>query len=592
MTSAGLRFTFLAATGLILALTACGSGRPYQGNQSQQITGGTALVSPASNRPAVRANRQMVATAHPLASRAALDILRRGGSAIDAAIAAQMVLTMVEPQSSGIGGGAFLLHFTAKDGKVEAYDGREWSPATAKPGMFLGADGKPQPFSQARPGGLSVGVPGVLRMLELAHKDHGKLAWEDLFINGIDVAEKGFTITPRLAKAIEDTGDFNGLSAGSYYRNSDGKPKAAGALLTNPELAATFRAIAKGGADAFYKGAIAQAMIDAVGKSPVNPAVWTADDLASYKAVKREPVCLFYRVYMVCGMPPPSSGGIATLQILGLLQKFELDKMTAGNSQSVHLVAEASRIAFADRNTYIADPDFVPVPTGGMLDPGYLALRAGEISTTRSMGKAEPGMPGIASLPLPPADDHMGSISTSQISIVDAEGNAVTLTSSVEGSFGSRLMTRGFVLNNQLTDFSFEPEIMGAAVANRVEARKRPRSSMSPTIVLDGSGKLVMAVGSPGGTQIIGYVAKTLIAALDWKMDIQQAISYPIFLNRNGATELEEGTALARLKTALEALGHTVEVKSFDSGVQGVFVTPTGLTGGADPRREGVAQGD
>ena len=592
MTSAGLRPTLLAVAGLTLFLSACGGGRPYQGTQAQQITGGAALVNPASSRPAVRASRQMVATAHPLATRAALDILRRGGSAIDAAIAAQMVLTMVEPQSSGIGGGAFLLHFNAKDGKIEAYDGREWSPASAKPGMFLGSDGKPRPFSQARPGGLSVGVPGVLRMLELAHKDHGKLPWEDLFINGIEVAEKGFTITPRLAKAIDETGDFNGLSAGGYYRNSDGKPKAAGALLTNPELANTFRTVAKGGADAFYKGPIAQAMIDAVGKAPTNPAVWTVDDLASYKAVKREPVCLFYRVYVVCGMPPPSSGGIATLQILGLLQKFELDKMTAGSSQAVHLVAEASRIAFADRNTYIADPDFVPVPAGGMLDPGYLALRAGEISTTRSMGKAEPGMPGIASLPLPPADDHMGSISTSQLAIVDAEGNAVTLTSSVEGTFGSRLMAKGFVLNNQLTDFSFEPEIMGAAVANRVEAHKRPRSSMSPTIVLDGSGKLVMAVGSPGGTQIIGYVAKTLISALDWKMDMQQAISYPIFLNRNGTTELEEGTALARLKPALEALGHTVEVKSFDSGVQGIFITPTGLTGGADPRREGVAQGD
>jgi gamma-glutamyltranspeptidase/glutathione hydrolase len=509
-----------------------------------------------------------------------------------------MVLNLVEPQSSGIGGGAFLMHFTAKGGKIEAYDGREWAPASAKPEMFLAADGKARRFQDVRPGGLSVGVPGVLRMLEQAHREHGKLPWAELFKAAIDMADDGFVVSPRLAESIADAKDFNGLpGAKAYFLTADGKPKAAGTRLANHELAGALRAIAAGGADAFYKGDIAKDIIRVVGESSVNPAKMTEADFSDYQAKKREPVCSFYRVWLVCGMPAPSSGGISTLQILGMLQRFDLDKdkekLGPGTPLAIHLVAEASKIAFADRNTYIADPDFIPVPAAGMLDPGYLSLRSSEISTTKSMGRAEPGMPGIAANRVVPGpDDGDGGLSTSHISIVDADGNAVSLTTSIESAFGSRLMVRGFLLNNQLTDFTLEPTFRGATVANRAEPHKRPRSSMAPTLVLDGSGKLVLTLGSPGGPQIIGYVTKTLVAALDWKMNIQQAIAYPIFLNRNGATEIEDGTPLARIKPALEALGQTVELKDFDSGLQGIKVLPDVLTGGADPRREGAALGN
>ncbi len=548
---------------------------------------------PAAAAPTAHAQKFMVASADRRATLAGLEVLRNGGSALDAAVAVQMVLTLVEPQSSGIGGGAFLLHFNAQDGKIEAYDGREWAPASATPRMFLGTDGKPRKFADVRPGGLSVGVPGVLRMLELAHKDHGKRPWAELFDPAINLSDKGFAISPRLAQSIANARGLNQFSsARNYFFDSEGKPKAAGMLLTNAQLAETFRTVAAGGADAFYTGPIAEAIRRTIANADVNPAAMSAADIANYSAKRRAPACLFYRTWLICGMPPPSSGGITTLEILGMLQKFDLPQMEPGSAGAVHLALEASRIAFADRDTYIADPDFIPVPTAGMLDPGYLALRASEISPERSIGKADPGMPGPGAFNYKGSGELAAGNSTTHFVIVDGDGNAVSMTSSIESAFGARLMTRGFLLNNQLTDFSFTPEANGAPVANRPGPRKRPRSSMAPTLVIGGDGKLVMAVGSPGGSRIIGYVAKTLIAALDWNKPIQEAIDFPHFINRNGKTDVEKGTVLEKIKPALEGLGHNVRVRPLTSGLNGIRIRGDGLHGGADKRREGVALGD
>ena len=539
------------------------------------------------------ARKHMIAAANPLAAAAGRDMLRAGGSAVDAAIAAQMVLNLVEPQSSGIGGGGFMMHFSAKNGEIAAYDGRETAPRSATPTMFLGEDGKKQKFYDMVVGGLSVGVPGLLRMLETAHKEHGKLAWKKLFEPAIRLAEDGFAVSPRLHGLISRDGHLKTFaSAASYFYTENGEPLPVGHRLSNKSLARTLRTIAEQGADAFYTGDIAQTIVNSVRSAWRNPSGMTLADLGAYKTVKRDPVCMPYKSWLICGMPPPSSGGLTTLQILGLLQGFDLTDLPPGSRDAVHLIAEAGRLAFADRNIYIADPDFIPVPVGGLLDPGYLELRAREISPKRDMGPAPPGMPGTsAGLRLAPDDVEKG-LSTTHISIIDGNGNAVSMTTSIENAFGSRLMTRGFLLNNQLTDFSFLPEKNGAPVANRAEPGKRPRSSMAPTLVFDGSGKVVMAIGSPGGSSIIGYVAKTLISALDWKMNIQDAIDLPHFVNRNGKTVLEKDTPVARLKDALEIMGHEVSVRSMPSGLHGITAFGEGLIGGADPRREGVAIGD
>ncbi len=553
----------------------------------------TPLAEDAAPASPPAAQRHMIAAAHPLAAEAGRDILRAGGSAVDAAIAAQMVLTLVEPQSSGIGGGGFLMHFDADTAEVAAYDGRETAPAAAQPYMFLDGRGKPRDFFDAVVGGLSVGVPGLLRMLEMAHKEHGRLPWARLFAPAIALAEGGFPVSERLHAMIARDRHLKTFApAAGYFYDADGAPLAAGAELTNPPLADTLRRIAEGGADAFYEGEIARDLVANVRSAYRNPGRLEEADLAAYRAKKRDPVCAFYRTSMVCGMPPPSSGGIAVLQILGILQTFDVADLEPGSAEAAHLIAEAGRLAFADRNVYVADPDFVPVPTPGMLDPGYLQSRAAEISAERAGGKAAPGMPGITPQTRVAPDETPRGVSTTHLSVIDGDGNAVSLTSSIETAFGSRLMVRGFLLNNQLTDFSFVPNRDGAPVVNRPEAGKRPRSSMAPTIVFDGSGKVVLAVGSPGGSRIIGYVARTLIAALDWGLDIQAAIELPHVINRNGATELEEGTPLADRTEALEALGHEISVRALTSGLHGIAVTAEGLRGGADPRREGVALGD
>ncbi len=551
-----------------------------------------AFPAPPPGAP-VRAGRHMIAAANPMAAEAGLEMLRAGGSAMDAAIAAQMVLNLVEPQSSGIGGGGFLMHFNAKTSDITAYDGRETAPAAARPDMFLRDDGTPMKFYEAAVGGLAVGVPGLLRMLEAAHRERGRLPWAKLFAPAIKLAEGGFAMSESLSTAVARDANLKTFTgAVTYFFDADGQAKPAGTLLTNHPLAETLRLIAKDGAKAFYTGPIARDVVQAVQEARINPGTMRVADLAAYKAKKREPVCLFYRLWLICGMPPPSSGGITTLQILGILQAFDLGALRPGSVKAVHLIAEASRLAFADRNTYIADPDFFPVPTAGMLDPGYLDLRAREIPTERSLGKAQPGMPGVDTGFRHAPDEAARGLSTTHLSVVDSNGNAVAMTTSIETTFGSRIMVRGFLLNNQLTDFSFRPDREGGPVANRLEPGKRPRSSMAPTLVFDGQGRVVMALGSPGGSRIIGYVAKTLAAALDWKLNIQAAIDLPHFVNRNGPTELEQGTPLEALTPALEALGHKVAVRPLTSGLHGIMVTEGGLTGGADKRREGVAMGD
>jgi gamma-glutamyltranspeptidase/glutathione hydrolase len=541
----------------------------------------------------VKAERHMIVAAHPLAAEAGREMLRAGGAAVDAAIAAQMVLTLVEPQSSGIGGGGFLLHFNAKTGDIAAYDGRETAPAGAHPYMFLDGRGNEKAFLDAALGGQSVGVPGLLGMLEMAHREHGRLPWKDLFEPAIRLAEKGFPVSPRLGAAIAGNEQLTAFpETAAYFLADDGKPKAAGTTLVNRPLAETLRLVAAGGAQAFYRGAIAEAVAKTVREAKRNPAGMQAGDLAGYRAKRREPLCAPYRDYLVCGMGPPSSGGIATLQILGVLQTFDLSALKPGSAEAAHLVAEASRLAFADRNAYVADADFVPVPVAALLSPEYLAGRAAAIARDRALPRVQPGDVAVKTGFAPSDDGPAAAASTSHLSVIDADGNAVAMTASVEAEFGSRLMVRGFILNNQLTDFAFTPNRNGAPVANRAAPGKRPRSSMSPTLVFDNRGRVVLAIGSPGGSQIIGYVVQALVAVLDWKLNVQQAVELPHVLSRGGPVLIESGTALERLKPALEKLGHAVEARKMTSGLNGIRVADGALTGGADPRREGVALGD
>jgi gamma-glutamyltranspeptidase/glutathione hydrolase len=557
------------------------------------------------------ASKHMAAAANPLAAEAGREMLRQGGSAIDAAIAMQAVLTLVEPQSSGIGGGALIVLW---DGKaVRTYDGRETAPAGATEKLFLQADGKPMPFTQAQIGGRSVGTPGVLRALELAHQKHGHLPWARLFEPAIKLADQGFAISPRLHQLIaSDSSIRRSPDMIAYFLNADGSPKAAGTTLKNPALAAVFKRIAKEGPDALYKGPVAQEIVAKV-QGHANPGSLSLNDLNGYSAKERAPLCTDYKRWQVCGMPPPSSGGIAVAQILGTLQALETrdprfalaplkpvkTNKPAGiepTPEAVHLISEAERLAYADRAQYVADADFVPVPVKGLVDPGYLADRAALIGD-RSMGTAKPGTPPGIQVAYAP-DRSPLRISTSQVVAVDDEGGAVSMTTTVESAFGSHLMVQGFLLNNQMTDFSFIPEENGQKVANRVEPGKRPRSSMAPTLIFDRqSGEFLATIGSPGGSQIIEYVAKSTIGLLDWNLDPQTAISLPNFGSRNGPTELEQGQFSPALIQALKDKGHSVNEIDMTSGTQAIVRVKdaqgkTSLAGGADPRREGAALGD
>jgi gamma-glutamyltranspeptidase/glutathione hydrolase len=513
----------------------------------------------------------VVAAAHPLAVDAGYAVLERGGSALDAAIAVQMVLGLVEPESSGIGGGAFVLYWSESDKRLRSYDGRETAPAAARADRFLREDKTPMGFMEAVVGGRSVGVPGVLRMLELAHAKHGRLPWSELFQPAIAAAEAGFPLSPRLHAQLEREAFLPKDAAARSIFYEDGKAKPVGARIVNAQYAATLRTIAKEGVDAFYRGEIARDIVRAV-ESNARPGDLTEQDLAGYRALEREPLCGPYRQWRVCSMAPPSAGGIAVLQILGILERTTFARAPPLSAEAVHLFSEAGRLAYADRAKYVGDPDFFSVPTKKLVDAQYLEKRAGLIGE-RSMRTAVPG--------------DTEAAGTSHISIVDAQGNVASMTTTIEATFGSRIMVRGFLLNNELTDFDFTP-----GSANEIAPGKRPRSSMAPTIVFASDGAVRLAVGSPGGPNIINYVAKSLVAMLDWGRDAQAAAAAPNFGSRNGPTLLEAGSFYEAMKGALEARGHTVEANPLTSGVHAVERVPGGWRGGADPRREGTVRGN
>jgi gamma-glutamyltranspeptidase / glutathione hydrolase len=518
------------------------------------------------------AQRFMVVAAHPLAVDAGYAVLKRGGTALDAAIAVQMVLGLVEPQSSGIGGGAFLLYWSARDRTLRSYDGREAAPMSARADRFLDEAGKPLPFFEAVVGGRSVGVPGVLRLLEAAHRRHGRLAWSEPFQHAVLVAEEGFAMSPRLHEQLEaERFLLADPEARRIFYTPSGEARPVGSLIVNPQYGATLRTVASKGADAFYRGEIAADIVRAV-QSHARAGDLSEVDLAVYEAIERDPLCGPYRQWRVCSMGPPSSGGVALLQILGLLERTPFARAAPQSASAVHYFSEAGRLAFADRARFLGDPDFVAVPVERLLDPAYLDNRA-KLIGERSMRRALPG--------------GLEAPGTSHFTIVDAEGNVASMTTTVESPFGSRIMVRGFLLNNQLTDFDFVP-----GSANEVAPRKRPLSSMAPTIVFDREGSVRLAIGSPGGPNIINYVAKAVIAMLDWNLDVHAAAAAPNFGSRNGPTLLERGSAYEALRGELEARGHEVESADLTSGLHGIERVRNGWRGGADPRREGSVRGD
>ncbi len=543
------------------------------------------------NKDEVVAHKFMVSAANPLAVEAGYEILKSGGSAVDAMIAVQTVLGLVEPQSSGIGGGAFVVYFDAKNQKITSFDGREMAPAKARPELFLDEQGQALRFYDAVVGGRSVGSPGVVALFEHLHQQYGKLAWTSLFTPAIDLAQQGFRVSPRLAQLI--AGDEQRLghfpATRNYFFDAKGQPLQAGHLLKNADYANSLKMIAELGAKGFYQGPIASAIVDAVHWKNDNPGLLTLKDLANYQIKQRPAVCSSYLQYSVCGMGPPSSGATTLGQIMGIAAHFPLAKWGPNDPQSWRIIGDASRLAFADRGKYLADSDYVEVPLTQLLAPDYLKARAKLLEHQQALATVSAGELTLSAYR---SDDQSIELpSTSHISIVDAQGNVLSMTSSVENAFGSRLFVKGFILNNQLTDFSFVPEQNGIAVANRVEPGKRPRSSMSPTIVLEKQ-RPILALGSPGGSSIIGYVAQALIGHLSWEMSLQQAIEQPHLNNRFGIYELEADSEAVRMQAALNALGYKTQVKQMTSGLQGIRIYPDKLVGAADPRREGLAKGD
>ena len=544
-----------------------------------------------NQKQAVSAKEYMVVAANPYASKAGLAMLEQGGSAIDAAIATQLVLSLVEPQSSGIGGGTFILHWQNQQQKLTTFDGRETAPHAATSELFLDKNGKALPWRESVVGGKSVGVPGLLAALKKSHDKYGKLPWKSLFVPAIKLAESGFVVSPRLEKllAMNFNPGLNVLPEIKAYFSPNGIGVKAGDTLKNPKLAQALTSIANEGIDVFYRGWIAKKIVDKVQNSVVSPGLLSLNDMKKYQAIERPSVCGPYHQFKVCGMAPPSSGGISVIQILAQLQTFDIGQYPINSLDAVHLLTQSSRLAFADRNRYVADADFVSVPVDGLLSADYLAKRSALIDRNKDMGQAMAGNP--AKSVILANDNAIERPSTSHLVVVDKQGNAVSMTSSIENGFGSALMVQGFILNNQLTDFSLAPKREGKWVANRVEPLKRPRSSMAPMMVFNADNSLRLVIGSPGGSRIINYVAQTIIGVLDWQLNIQQAINLPKVTNRNKVTTLEQDTTIVSLKAGLEAKGHQVKVRSLNSGLHAIEVKKHSLVGGADPRREGLVLG-
>lgn len=554
------------------------------------------VASGTSSKTSVSAKDYMVAAANPLAAKAGYEVLKAGGSAADALVAVQVMLGLVEPQSSGLGGGAFLVYYDAKTKQVTTFDGRETAPLAATPELFQNADGSTMKFYDAVVGGRSVGTPGTVKLLESVHKRYGKQSWESLLKPAISQAQQGFIVSPRLAGSI--AADAERLSrypdTKAYFFNEDGSPLSAGQRLKNQKYADTLTTLASDGADAFYNGKIAQDIVSRVRSAAGNPGVLSARDFAAYQVKERPATCAPYHQYDVCGMGPPSSGALTVGQILGISSNFDLRGLGKDSPQSWQVIGDASRLAFADRGRYMADSDYVPMPQG-LLDPSYLAERAKLITLGTALSKeqvtaGEPAWGSMQKVAL--ADDESIELpSTSHFVIADKEGNIVSMTTTIENGFGSRLMSNGFLLNNELTDFSFSSHKNGYPIANRLEPGKRPRSSMSPSIVMKNDAPY-MAIGSPGGSRIIGYVANTLIAHFDWDMPIQEAINLPHLVNRFGTYDLEKGTSAEQFKTPLETMGYKVNVRDLNSGIHAILLKDNKLTGAADPRREGEVYGD
>ena len=537
-------------------------------------------------------SKSIVVTSNPYASKAAAEILRNGGSAVDAAITAQFVLTLTQPQSTGIGGGAFMLYWDKNSEKLYALDGREKAPASASPQLFLNKDGQPRKFyPDAVVGGISVGVPGMMRFLEQAHKKFGKLEWSVLLEYPIRLAEEGFELSSALYRTLSFLPDLKKIEPASSYfykdnRNGELTPLPIGTILTNAEYAKTLKRIAKFGPEELYSGKTANLIINAVNNSPFSPGLITLEDLANYTAVWRDPICGFYRKYKVCSMPPPTSGGITMLMMLKMLERFDFESEHPNSPNFIHLFSEAGSLAYADRDYYIADPDFVDIPVNGMLNEDYISERSKLIKKETSLRDRKPGKPkGYTKFS---KNVDISRPSTSHLVIVDNFGNSISLTSTIEGPFGSHLMAGGFMLNNELTDFSLIPKKNGLFVANRVEANKRPRSSMTPTIIFNPEGEIYALTGSPGGNSIIGYVTKSVMAMVDWDLSPQDTVSLPHFIRKGENTELERGTDIVRYKQFLEKKGHKVVIIPKVSGLQIIKKKNKGFIGGTDPRGEGL----